>query len=164
MKYLLTACAVFLITVFSCHQQDTAAISMQHTIDSLDSQLAHAYKPGLGEFMSGMQVHHAKLWFAAKNNNWPLAAFEIKEIKEALDDIRQYCTDRPEIKSLGMMEASVNCIDSAIQRASLVQFTNGYALLTATCNTCHRQTNHAFNVIVTPASPPFSNQDFKAPK
>ena len=34
------------------------------------------YKPGLGEFMTATQLRHAKLWFAGKDNNWDLAAYE----------------------------------------------------------------------------------------
>src|SRR5436305_14809348 len=62
------------------------------------------YKPGLGEFMSSIQVHHAKLWFAGINQNWKLADVEMHEIGETLDDIRQFNTDRPEPKSLAMID------------------------------------------------------------
>src|SRR5271169_1744670 len=44
------------------------------------------YEPGLGEFMTATQLRHAKLWFAGKSNNWDLAAYEIDEIKEGLED------------------------------------------------------------------------------
>ena len=44
------------------------------------------YKPGLGEFMTATQLRHAKLWFAGKDNNWDLAAYEIDEIKEGLEE------------------------------------------------------------------------------
>src|SRR5262249_8005861 len=44
------------------------------------------YEPGLGEFMTATQLRHAKLWFAGKQNNWDLAAYEIDEIKEGLED------------------------------------------------------------------------------
>ena len=49
-----------------------------------------AYTPGLGEFMSGIQVHHEKLWFAGKAGNWQLADFETGEIRETIDDIQKY--------------------------------------------------------------------------
>ena len=39
------------------------------------------YNPGLGEFMTATQLRHAKLWFAGKDSNWDLAAYEIDEIK-----------------------------------------------------------------------------------
>ena len=45
-----------------------------------------SYEPGLGEFMVATQLRHAKLWFAGKRNNWDLAAYEIDEIKEGLED------------------------------------------------------------------------------
>jgi hypothetical protein len=45
-----------------------------------------SYEPGLGEFMTATQLRHAKLWFAGKQNNWDLAAYEIDEIKEGLED------------------------------------------------------------------------------
>ena len=41
------------------------------------------YEPGLGEFMTATQLRHAKLWFAGKDSNWDLAAYETDEIKEA---------------------------------------------------------------------------------
>ena len=44
------------------------------------------YNPGLGEFMTATQLRHAKLWFAGKDNNWDLAAYEIDEIKEGFED------------------------------------------------------------------------------
>ena len=47
------------------------------------------YAPGLGEFMTATQLRHAKLWFAGKMNNWDLAAYEIDEIKEGLEDAQK---------------------------------------------------------------------------
>ncbi len=162
MKYSLFILLFILMVSFSCQQGNSTSRSMQSKIDSLEGELAHAYKPGLGEFMSGIQVHHAKLWFAGKNNNWSLADFEIKEIKEALDDIHQYCTDRPETKFIEMMDAPIDTLTNAISHQNITQFNNGYTLLTSSCNTCHKETNHAFNVITIPSTPPFDNQDFKA--
>ena len=47
------------------------------------------YAPGLGQFMTATQLRHAKLWFAGKMNNWDLAAYEIDEIKEGLEDVKK---------------------------------------------------------------------------
>src|ERR1700742_1769981 len=46
------------------------------------------FEPGLGEFMTATQLRHAKLWFAGRENNWDLAAYEIDEIKEGLEEAR----------------------------------------------------------------------------
>ncbi len=39
------------------------------------------YQPGMGELMTTIQLHHAKLWFAGKNANWALAAYDESLIK-----------------------------------------------------------------------------------
>ena len=80
----------FLFALFSCNNSSDQITQLQKKTDSLQHELNNTYKPGLGEFMSSIQVHHAKLWFAGQNNNWKLADFEIHEIMEAVEDIQHY--------------------------------------------------------------------------
>ena len=134
---------------------------MRRQIDSLRQNLDNTYKPGLGEFMSSIQVHHAKLWYAGVNNNWKLADFEINEIIEALDDIKKFNADRPEVKSIGMIYPAIDSLNTSIKLQSQQRFKAGFQLFTNTCNNCHRATAHEFNVIKVPDTPPFSNQEFK---
>ena len=47
---------------------------------------AEPHAPGLGEFITATQLHHAKLWFVGQAKNWDLAGYEIDEIKEGLED------------------------------------------------------------------------------
>jgi len=150
---------VLLLTFWSCGNTDTN--TLQAKVDSLNKQVAQAYKPGLGEFMLGIQIHHAKLYFAGKNKNWELAAFEMGEIKEAVDDINKYCTDRPEIKSLPILYPAVDSVNNAVKASSPQRFEAGFVLLTKACNSCHQSTHHQFNVIKVPDTPPFNNQEFK---
>jgi hypothetical protein len=135
--------------------------ALQAKVDSLDRQLSQTYKPGLGEFMMGVQVHHAKIWFAGKNKNWDLADFEIGEIKETLEAVKKYCTDRPEIKSLPILYPALDSVSNAIKAKDPGRFEKGFVLLTAACNNCHQNTHHGFNVIKIPETPPFTNQEFK---
>ena len=114
--------------------------------------------------MLGIQEHHAKLWFAGINKNWELADFEVHEIGETLDDIKQYCTDRPEVKSIGIIDPAINNIKFAIKQKDMDAFKKSFADLTANCNNCHRDNQHGFNVITIPSSLPVSNQDFKPAK
>jgi len=146
----------------ACGQPSANTARLQTEIDSLQDKLAHTYRPGFGEFMSGIQVHHAKLWYAGSAGNWGLAQFEIDEIKESLENIKEYCTDRPEVTSLPMIDAPMDSIGNAIKGQDVARFKNSFTQLTATCNNCHRATRHEFNVIKLPDSPPFSNQEFKA--
>lgn len=146
------------ILLVSCNQQGNNEKALQKRIDSLE---ANSYRPGFGEFMSSIQIHHSKLWFAGKNQNWKLADFEINEIKENLTDIKKYCADRPETKSIGMIDQSLDSISNAIIQKNAALFNSNYTTLTNTCNACHQATNHEYNVIKIPDNPPFSNQDFK---
>ena len=152
--------AFVLLALFACHNHTDNDKQLQARIDSLETRLADTYKPGFGEFMSSIQIHHAKLWFAGQNQNWKLADFEINEIKESLDDISKYCTDRIESKSLEMIKNPLDSVGNAIQHQNLQQFKSTYILLTNTCNNCHQQTEHEFNVITIPKTPPVSNQKF----
>ena len=158
MKNLLFAAGIFL---FSCNRQSSNTAILNKKIDSLQTQLNNSYKPGLGEFMSQIQIHHAKLWFAGKYENWPLADFEVGEIREALDDIPKFCADRPEVKSIDVIEPAMDSLSAAIKAKDQTRFDSSFTLLTATCNDCHKATNHGFNQIKIPDVPPVSNQVFK---
>ena len=145
----------------ACNQQSGKTEQLKAKVDSLQNKLDNAYKPGFGEFMSSIQVHHAKLWFAGTNNNWELADFEVHEIQESLDDIRQFNTDRPEVKSIGMILPSIDSMNNAIKLKDQQLFKSSFIFLTNTCNNCHKATEHTFNIITIPSNPPVSNQSFK---
>src|ERR1700727_1939201 len=71
------------------------------------------YKPGLGEFMTATQLRHAKLWFAGKDHNWDLAAYEIDEIKEGLEDAaRLHAT----VDGIAVADMIKTIIDPRIER------------------------------------------------
>jgi len=114
--------ATVLLAFWSCSNPDANTNALQAKVDSLNKQVAQIYKPGLGEFMLGIQIHHAKLYFAGKNQNWKLADFEMGEIKEAVDDIKKYCTDRPEVKSLSILYPALDSVNNAIKLKSLHHF------------------------------------------
>ena len=148
--------------LFSCQPKvDDHSKELQNQIDKLKSELSETYKPGFGEFMGNIQVHHSKLWFAGKNENWELADFEINEIKEALEDIEKYQSERTESKSIPMINPALDSVSNAIQQKNLIQFERSYKLLTNTCTSCHQATNHEFIQIAIPSQQNFSNQRFK---
>jgi len=157
-----TILMLLIFELFACNQQTDKTRVLQTRIDSLESRLADAYKPGFGEFMSSVQAHHAKLWFAGQNENWTLADFEVHEIVEALEDIEKYQAERPESQNIGMINPALDSVRLAIKQKSPIRFKSTYARLTNACNTCHRAVNFDFNVVKIPDNQTFSNQDFKA--
>jgi hypothetical protein len=155
---------ILIFGLFACNQQTDNTKVLQNRIDSLESKLADTYKPGFGEFMSGIQTHHSKLWFAGQNENWKLADFEVHEIMEAIEDIQKFQTERKESQMIGMINPALDSINNAIQQKNPALFKSSYTLLTNTCNNCHRAADFEFNVVKIPDTQPFSNQDFKIRK
>lgn len=152
---------LMVVGLLSCNQRTENGEVLQSRIDSLQHDINNSYKPGFGDLMGTLQIHHSKLWFAGQNENWPLADFEIHEISEAIDDIKAYQRGRKETKMIDLLQPSLHKIDSAIQQKDPELFRRGYTLMTATCNSCHHETDHGFVVVKTPDTPPFSNQDFR---
>jgi hypothetical protein len=152
---------VVFIFVTGCQHPENNSGGLQKQVDSLNERIKNSYSPGLGEFMSSIQFHHAKLWFAGKNNNWPLADFELGEINETLDDIRKYNNDRPEVKDLPIINNALDSLKQAVALKNQAAFKAGFTFLTNSCNNCHRATGHEFNVIKIPDLPPVTNQDFE---
>lgn len=128
--------------------------------DSLTSQIA-AIKPGLGDLMLLVQVHHNKLWFAGKEANWPLAQFEHDEIMETYKQAEQIETDRKEVRLIpAMIYRQLGEVQDAITKKDNKAFEQSFNDLTTACNDCHKTVNYPFNKIKIPDQPPYSNQDF----
>lgn len=139
-------------------QADVDLLKTQN--DSLTSML-QAVKPGLGDLMLGVQIHHNKLWFAGKESNWPLAQFEHDEIMELYQQAQRIETDRKEVKLIPtMIYRQLEGIQSAITKKDEKEFESKFFDLTQACNDCHKNVNYPFNHIKIPDQPPFSNQDF----
>ncbi|HQT27620.1 MAG TPA: hypothetical protein PLK99_13680, partial [Burkholderiales bacterium] len=67
-----------------------AALLVAATLSTAFAAEPGQYVPGMGEIMGATQMRHAKLWFAGKEKNWPLANYELGEIREGLDDAVLY--------------------------------------------------------------------------
>jgi hypothetical protein len=151
---------LLIIIASSCKQQTESTVALQSRIDSLEQKLAHTYKPGFGEFMSAYKYIMPSCGLG-KNQNWELADFEMHEIGEAIDAIKEYQTEREESKKVDMLKPSLDAVNDAIQKKDSALFNSSYLLLTSTCNNCHKAVNFGFNVVKVPDTAPFSNQAFK---
>ncbi|MEZ5034486.1 MAG: hypothetical protein R2796_05825 [Chitinophagaceae bacterium] len=144
----------------SCHTKSAA--HDQSAIKDLQNKISHIYQPGFGDIMSIIQIHHAKLWFAAVQHNWALANFEIGEIKEGIEDIEQYKKEEhgDYVAAMKMIDEPIDKVAKAIEQKNDSAFHKNYILLTNTCNTCHQATGHAFIQIKVPDYSPAINQEF----
>lgn len=139
---------------------ETKIAKLQDSLHIIKTELT----PGLGELMGYIQLHHAKLYFAGEDKNWPLAKFEVDELQETFDKAKAIETDRPEIKYLYMIQPALDSVAASVKAQNPTQFDSSYHMLTNSCNSCHQTVHFAFNKIKTPTQVPYSNQDFSPAK
>ncbi|MCB0429223.1 MAG: hypothetical protein H6585_03895 [Flavobacteriales bacterium] len=152
----------FLLLLLSACGPSQYERELQVQVDSLQHQVARTYKPGLGEFMSNIQAHHNKLWFAGRHRNWKLADFEIHEIMEAVNDIGTFQAERKESKMVPeMLTPALDTLADAIRLQNGEEFDKRFEALTNTCNNCHRATGFEFNVVKAPETPAYDNQRYE---
>jgi hypothetical protein len=127
------------------------------------------YTPGMGDLMNGIvQPRHAKLGLAGREQNWPLAAYALHELKQSLANVAQSRPRWREFSVPEMIEAvtgePLQAIDQAIKAGDARLFSAAYGRLTDGCNSCHGATSNEFVVITVPDQSPFVNQQFRALK
>ena len=127
-----------------------------------------SYEPGLGEFMTATQLRHAKLWLAGKQNNWDLAAYEIDEIKEGLEDAARLHPTFDGVPVAEMIKTIINPrieeLEKAVRARSSAKFSVAFDELTSGCNSCHAGANKPFIRIQRPTESPLTNQNFAPEK
>ncbi len=150
---------IFIAFTGCVHQQDKTTV-MQNSNDTSENNRTVFYKPGFGEMMENIRLYHAKLWYAGQKRNWKLAAFEIHEITETLDDIRKYQKGRKETRYIDMIDLPLENVRISVEQKDSGRFEKSYTELTKSCNECHRITHYEFIKMKIPGNGPFGNQQF----
>lgn len=169
MKFSLLFLPVLLL--FGCSDNHNMLKTLQSEInylnaknDSLEKEIQNI-KPGLGDLMLMIQVHHNKLYFAGRNGNWQLAQFEHDEMMEILKQAEDIEKERSEVKLFHVMiYPQLDSIQQSIKLKDDDKFSTAFTNLTNACNNCHTNTKFNFNKIIIPERPPYSNQEFEPVK
>src|SRR5262245_33253669 len=125
------------------------------------------FNPQMAALMNMLiQPRHAKLGLAGQAENWPLAGYALKELKQGFIVAARAVPRWKGLPVPDLFDAAVRqplaLLDFAIKAQEPHQFAEGYARLTTGCNACHATTDHAFVVIKAPDSAAaFPNQDFQ---
>jgi hypothetical protein len=168
----LVALAVILLRVSSLSHEardlaarnERALAGLQESLKraQADIAIAKATAPGLGEYMTTIQLHAGKLWFAAKASNWDLAEYELDELKETMEAAKALNAEKNGVKISGVLDSvlqtQVAHLGEAIKNKSPTGFQKSYDEALSACNGCHTQAGYRFIHIVRPAAPPVTNQ------
>ena len=148
------------ITVAACAAASLAAQAAEQK-PALEQQI---YKPRLNSIMMLTQLGHFKLWYAGAVQNWPLANYELEQIRASIDLAKTLYPDSDKSNMNTMMPAADD-LDKAISAKDTARFASAFGKLTAACNNCHEVTGFGFIKIREPRlSPietsPFSDESF----
>ena len=145
--------------------QAPTSIQAKEAPKAAGKETPKAYVPGLEQFMNLILMEHNKLWFAAKARNWPLAEYQLGEIKEIMGDVQDFVPTFKNLPLADMLDAVITkeivALEKSIETRDYKAFTAGYDKLTQACNACHQGTENGFVVIKRPTQPAFTNQDYR---
>jgi cytochrome c553 len=122
------------------------------------------YVPRFNTLMMVTQLGHFKLWYAGAVQNWPLANYELAQIRANIVDAKRLYPNKSE-SNMSMMAEPADDLDDAIKAKDSAKFVKAFSKLTAACNSCHEATGFGFIKIRDPRlSPietsPFSDESF----
>ncbi len=129
----------------------------QKTNDAQDRQ--DHYVPRLNTLMMVTQLGHFKLWYAGAVQNWPLANYELAQIRANIVDARKLHPDNTK-SDMSMMSAPADDLDDAIKAKDSAKFAKAFSKLTAACNSCHEATGVGFIKIRDPRLSPIETSPF----
>jgi hypothetical protein len=138
--------------------------ALQDSLKRMQAELATAKElaPGLGEYMTTIQLHAGKLWFAAKAANWELAQYELDELKETMESAKALNAEKNGVKISNVLDSvlqtQVAQLAASIKRKSSADFQKSYEETLSACNGCHTEAGYKFIHIVRPSAPPITNQ------
>lgn len=140
------------------------AADLQASVKRAEEELAKLKEAasGLGEYMTTIQLHAGKLWFAAKASNWELAQYELDELKETMEAAKGLNAEKNGVKISGVLDSVLQTqlpeLDKSIKSKSQTKFQSSYDETLSACNGCHESAGYKFIHIVRPTAPPVTNQ------
>jgi hypothetical protein len=142
----------------------TGALALAGEVPFADAPAPLPGQPGpylapLPEIMGKIQLRHIKLWDAIKHRNWELLDYELEQTKDSFGNAVILYRNIP-VEFIASAAKPLSDMQKAAQAKDSAQLERGYTELTASCNNCHKAAGIGFIVIKTPASSPFSDQDF----
>ena len=141
--------------------------ALQDSLKHTQAELVTAKEslPGLGEYMSTIQLHAGKLWFAVKASNWELANYELDELKETMEAAKALNIEKNGVKISGVLDSvlqtQVAQLAESMKRKSPTEFQKSYDETLSACNGCHTEAGYKFIHIVRPNAPPVTNQKWE---
>ena len=124
------------------------------------------YHPSMADLMTmAVQPRHTKLGLAGRARNWPYAAYETSELKNAFARIARTVPTFNGSDTAALVNSRIkgplDALEAAVKARDGRRFDAAYADVTQACNVCHRSLSHDPIVIRIPEVSAFPDQDFR---
>jgi hypothetical protein len=127
--------------------------------DQTPANAQERYVPRLNDMMVATQLRHFKLWYAGLVQNWPLANYELAQIRNVIADTKRLYPNSGG-SDMSTMMPPTDDLDDAIKAKDSAKFAKAFTKLTAACNSCHEATGFAFIKIREPRLSPLETSPF----
>jgi len=111
----------------------------------------------LGDIMGKIQLRHIKIWYAIKFKNWQLLDYELEQVKDSFNNAVVLYHNIP-VEYIIAVDEPLVALQKAAKLKDGSKLSQGFADLTAACNSCHKAGEVGFISIITPTSSPFTDQ------
>ena len=143
------------------------ALAMSFPVTAAENQSSgnqQTYTPSPAVVMQLIQLSHFKLWLAGNLRNWPLAEYELSQMKATLQDAKILFPNDLKVDTSGMSQSAEQFQD-AIKSKDGAKFDAAFRKFTSQCNSCHEGAGVGFIKIRIPVTSPMmtsplSNQLF----
>jgi hypothetical protein len=155
------------------HWQDSVAAAQQAPAapaggtGDVAADIAHLKEvvPAQSHAMIDVGWHMANLWFAAREQHWPLAAFEVSEVRNR---IRWTIRINPTVKGPdgnpvdlkgifdGIDTSALPALKKAVDEKNPAAFESAYRGMIESCYACHKAAGKPYLRPMVPTTPPQS--------
>jgi cytochrome c553 len=147
-----------------CVSASLPVLAQEQKPENSQERSQERYVPRLNTLMMVSQLGHFKLWYAGAVQNWPLANYELTQIRANIVDANKFYLNKSQ-SNMSVMTPPADDLDEAIKAKDSAKFVKAFSKLTAACNSCHEATGFGFIKIRDPRlSPietsPFSDESF----
>lgn len=174
---LVAAFILILVCMMRISQLKTSQEELRKTIDRMYAEGVPSSQPYKQEqeeeeevevalYMTHIQRHMDKLYFAGKNEHWELAAFYTHEVEEMMEELEKHNVVEddgikisPLLKAMGL--TPLEYLEESIEKKDKKEFLNLYTNQVQQCNACHTAAGYSFIKIKEPDNPAFTNQIYK---
>ena len=151
MKKILAALVV-MITVQACTSNQNKEIEhgtwlkgdMEFFVEAIERQFN-----GFSRAMVEVNYRYGELYWAAQDQNWQYADYQLEHIVEAIEKGYERRPARI-ANSLDFLGAPTDILQNAINANDLVQFNNAFRMFNAACKSCHIKEDVAFIQTIIP--------------